>query len=79
MHSACEQQRQYCNSNHLPATAPGLQLNEFQHSLLPSAPSQVGELASHMHSACEQQYLATMGLLLDMQRAVNPVVRAFWR
>ncbi|PRW61087.1 hypothetical protein C2E21_0662 [Chlorella sorokiniana] len=41
--------------------------------------TQVGELASRVHSACEQQYLATMGLLLDMQRAVNPVVRAFWR
>lgn len=40
---------------------------------------QVGELASHMHSACEQQYLATMGLLLDMQQAVNPVARAFLR
>jgi len=68
-----------CDIPHLCGTSTHNSRTTLFDTRLHNTPAQVGELASRMHGACEQQYLATMGLLLDMQRAVNPVVRAFWR
>ena len=40
---------------------------------------QAGELASQLHSACEKQYLASMGLLIHITRHCNPIVRSYWQ